>query len=155
MAEEGSSIPAAKPPKGGQKAVAESRQVAAESQKGPITRGLWRCSVVTKKNITTLQDAGYLPSSEVTLARSPITKGLAGPYSIRVPQPHAGERVIFISHLLLGYMSRPNTTHPKAMVTIIMLVFWVFWNEKNVRVFRKKLLPPFCILKLIKDGAKL
>lgn len=52
-------------------------------------------------------------------------------------------------------MSKPNTAHPKAMAFLTVLMCWVVWNERNARVFRKKSMPPFYILKLIKDEAGL
>ena len=52
-------------------------------------------------------------------------------------------------------MSKPNTANRKAMASLTMLVGWAIWNERNARVFRKKSTPPFYILKLIQDEAKL
>lgn len=57
---------------------------------------------MSEEHITEIRDAGYLPSSEVPSARSPIVTRVGGKYSVRVPRPHAGEQVIFIYHLLRG-----------------------------------------------------
>ena len=39
------------------------------------------------------------------------------------------------------------------MASLIMLVSWTIWNERNARVFRHKNAPPTILLKLIVDEA--
>jgi hypothetical protein len=43
----------------------------------------------------------------------------------------------------------------KAMATIIMLVCWTAWKERNARVFNNKTTPPTVLLEIIKAEAKL
>lgn len=53
--------------------------------------------------------------------------------------------------LLIG----PSSHHRKAMASLVLLTSWTIWNERNARVFRKKLAPSVVIFDIIKSDAKL
>lgn len=69
--------------------------------KAASKRGQWMGSNVTAGNIAELQASGYLPSPNEVKCHSPLVED-AIHSSSQVPEPRAGERVVFISHLIRG-----------------------------------------------------
>lgn len=52
-------------------------------------------------------------------------------------------------------MSSATMVHRKALTSLMMLVGWTIWNERNVRIFRNEFKPPNILLTNIKSEAKL
>jgi hypothetical protein len=52
-------------------------------------------------------------------------------------------------------MTQGNSPSRKGLASLILLVIWEIWKERNARVFRKKLSPTFVILDKIKSEDRL
>jgi hypothetical protein len=52
-------------------------------------------------------------------------------------------------------MAEGSSMHQKGLATLTLLTVWEIWQERNARVFRKKLAPTFIILDKIKSEARL
>jgi hypothetical protein len=48
-----------------------------------------------------------------------------------------------------------SSHHWKGLASLVLLTVWVIWQERNDRIFRRKLSPTFVILDKIKCEAKL
>ena len=51
--------------------------------------------------------------------------------------------------------TKPQRPNRRAIASLLMLVSWHIWQERNSRVFRNKSAPPFVVVDLISEEAKL
>jgi hypothetical protein len=59
-----------------------------------------------------------------------------------------------IQHWWSG-LTEGSSHHRKGLASLALLIVWEIWQERNARIFRKKLSPTFVILDKIKCEARL
>jgi hypothetical protein len=52
-------------------------------------------------------------------------------------------------------LAEGTSPHRKGLASLILVVVWEIWKERNARVFRKKMSPSFVILDAIKCEVRL